>query len=81
MFGHRLEESTTLGSYAWLLTLGIVGVIKVGWLVLAIVIIALLIAGYLGVVTAALPIDVNVGRRVRPLGPQTVEVAAPSLHG
>lgn len=34
-------------------------------------------AGYLGLVTGALPLDVGVGRRARPLGPQTVDVAAP----
>ncbi|MFI0862707.1 SRPBCC family protein [Streptomyces smyrnaeus] len=34
-------------------------------------------AGYLGLVTAALPVDVGVGRRFRRLGPQTVEIAAP----
>jgi hypothetical protein len=33
--------------------------------------------GYLGLVTAALPIDLGVGRRVRPLGPLTVTIAAP----
>jgi hypothetical protein len=34
-------------------------------------------AGYLGLVTGALPVDVGVGRRRRPLGSQTVDVAAP----
>ncbi|PCG85376.1 hypothetical protein CIB93_14515 [Streptomyces sp. WZ.A104] len=34
-------------------------------------------AGYLGLVTGALPLDVGVGRRKRPLGPQTVDIAAP----
>lgn len=34
-------------------------------------------AGYLGLVTGALPLDVGVGRRSRPLGPQTVDIAAP----
>ncbi|MEV6329355.1 SRPBCC family protein [Streptomyces sp. NPDC051909] len=34
-------------------------------------------AGYLGLVTGAVPLDVGVGRRTRPLGPQTVDVAAP----
>ncbi|MET9969499.1 SRPBCC family protein [Streptomyces sp. NPDC006356] len=34
-------------------------------------------AGYLGLVTGALPLDVGVGRRRRPLGPQTVDIAAP----
>ncbi|MDO0939034.1 SRPBCC family protein [Streptomyces sp. DG2A-72] len=34
-------------------------------------------AGYLGLVTGALPLDLGVGRRTRPLGPQTVDIAAP----
>lgn len=34
-------------------------------------------AGYLGLVTGVCPVDLGVGRRVRPLGPQTVELAAP----
>ncbi|MFP1630050.1 SRPBCC family protein [Streptomyces sp. 5K101] len=34
-------------------------------------------AGYLGLVTGAVPLDVGVGRRTRPLGPQTMDVAAP----
>lgn len=34
-------------------------------------------AGYLGLVTAALPLDLGVGRRTRPLGPLTVGIAAP----
>jgi len=34
-------------------------------------------AGYLGLVTGALPLDVGVGRRTRPLGPQSVDIAAP----
>lgn len=34
-------------------------------------------AGYLGLVTGALPLDVGVGRRSRPLGPQTSDIAAP----
>ena len=33
-------------------------------------------AGYLGVVTGAVPIDLNIGRRVRSLGPLAVEVRA-----
>src|SRR5215470_5405683 len=33
--------------------------------------------GYLGLVTGALGLDLGVGRRTRPLGPQTVEIAAP----
>ncbi|MCX4822824.1 hypothetical protein OG883_23585 [Streptomyces sp. NBC_01142] len=35
------------------------------------------VAGYLGLVTGALPLDVGVGRRTRPLGPQTVGIQAP----
>jgi len=34
-------------------------------------------AGYLGLVTGALPLDVGVGRRTHPLGPQTVGIQAP----
>jgi hypothetical protein len=34
-------------------------------------------AGYVGLVTGACPIDLGIGRRVRPLGPQLVEMAAP----
>ncbi|KOV54671.1 hypothetical protein ADL00_29370 [Streptomyces sp. AS58] len=34
-------------------------------------------AGYLGLVTGALALDIGLGRRTRPLGPQTVEIAAP----
>lgn len=34
-------------------------------------------AGYLGLVTGRLTLDLGVGRRVRPLGPLEVEVAAP----
>ncbi|MGW7363534.1 SRPBCC family protein [Streptomyces sp. NPDC054841] len=33
--------------------------------------------GYAGLISGALPIDLGVGRRVRPLGPQTVDIAAP----
>jgi hypothetical protein len=33
--------------------------------------------GYVGLVTGACPLDVGVGRRVRPLGPQLVDMAAP----
>ncbi|MCF6521633.1 SRPBCC family protein [Streptomyces sp. JJ36] len=31
---------------------------------------------YLGLVTGAVPVDIGVGRRTRPLGPQTLDVAA-----
>jgi hypothetical protein len=34
-------------------------------------------AGYVGLVTGAFSVDLGVGRRVRPLGPQLVEMAAP----
>jgi hypothetical protein len=34
-------------------------------------------AGYLGLVTAAVPIDLGVGRRLRPLGPSTILIRAP----
>jgi len=33
-------------------------------------------AGFLGVVTGALPVDVGIGRRTRPLGPQVVDIQA-----
>ncbi|MFR0358543.1 SRPBCC family protein [Streptomyces sediminimaris] len=35
-----------------------------------------LAAGYLGLVTGALPVDLGVGRRTRPLGPRSVDIAA-----
>jgi hypothetical protein len=35
------------------------------------------IGAYLGLVTAAVPVDLGIGRRIRPLGPMTVRVAAP----
>jgi Polyketide cyclase / dehydrase and lipid transport len=34
-------------------------------------------AGYLGLVTGAVPLDLGVGRRSRPLRPQQVDIAAP----
>lgn len=34
-------------------------------------------AGYLGLVSGALTVDLGVGRRTRPLGPLSIEVAAP----
>ena len=34
-------------------------------------------AGYVGLVAGACPLDLGVGRRVRPLGPQVVEMTAP----
>lgn len=36
-----------------------------------------LAAAYLGLVTGAVPVDTGVGRRTRPLGPQSIDVAAP----
>lgn len=36
------------------------------------------VAGYLGLVTGAMPLDVGVGRRTRPLGPQAVCIKAPA---
>jgi len=33
--------------------------------------------GYLGLVTGAVPVDIGIGRRLRPLGPVTVDIAAP----
>jgi hypothetical protein len=38
---------------------------------------AVAVAGYVGLVTGACPVDLGVGRRTRPLGPQRVEMAAP----
>ncbi|MEG3630935.1 SRPBCC family protein [Streptomyces poriticola] len=35
------------------------------------------VAGYLGLVTGVLPVDLGLGRRTRPLGPQSVDIAAP----
>jgi hypothetical protein len=32
---------------------------------------------YVGLVTGACPLDLGIGRRIRPLGPQVVEIAAP----
>src|SRR5919106_6327301 len=34
-------------------------------------------AGYVGLVTGACPVDLGIGRRIRPLGPQLVDMAAP----
>jgi hypothetical protein len=34
-------------------------------------------AGYLGLVTAAIPIDLGIGRRLRPLGPRSIMIGAP----
>jgi hypothetical protein len=34
-------------------------------------------AAYIGLVTAAVPIDLGIGRRVRPLGPLRIQIGAP----
>jgi hypothetical protein len=34
-------------------------------------------AGYVGLITGACPLDLGIGRRIRPLGPQLVDMAAP----
>jgi hypothetical protein len=34
-------------------------------------------AGYVGLVTGVCPLDLGIGRRIRPLGPQLVDMAAP----
>ncbi len=33
--------------------------------------------GYLGLVTGAVPLDLGLGRRIRPLGPFGIDIAAP----
>ncbi|WP_328769824.1 SRPBCC family protein [Streptomyces sp. NBC_00286] len=38
---------------------------------------AVVAGGYAGLVSGALPLDMGVGRCIRPLGPQTLHVAAP----
>ncbi|MGP4050437.1 SRPBCC family protein [Streptomyces sp. 2A115] len=38
---------------------------------------AVAVGGYAGLVSGALPVDLGVGRRVRPLGPQILDIAAP----
>ena len=35
------------------------------------------VGGYLGLVSGAVPVDLGVGRRTRPLGPVAVEISAP----
>src|SRR5262245_22781092 len=50
-----------------------------GWLLVAAVVVAtavVAVLGYLGLVSGALTLDIGLGRRVRPLGPQAVQVAA-----
>jgi hypothetical protein len=46
------------------------------WLLAGAGLLSLATGGYLGLVTGAVPIDVGVGRRIRPLRPQIVEMAA-----
>jgi hypothetical protein len=51
-----------------------------GWLALGavlVVVVAALVAGYRALVAGALTLDTGRGRRVRPLGPQTVHIAGP----
>jgi hypothetical protein len=50
---------------------------RLSWLLAGAGLLSLAGGGYLGLVTGAVPIDVGVGRRLRPLGPQVVEMAAP----
>jgi Polyketide cyclase / dehydrase and lipid transport len=52
-----------------------VGVI--GWLGRAVVMGATAVAGYAGLVTGAISVDLRVGRRSRPLGPLSVGIDAP----
>jgi hypothetical protein len=47
------------------------------WIVLAAALGAVAVSGYLLTVTGALTLDVGVGRRLRPLGPRTLSIAAP----
>lgn len=48
------------------------------WVIVGlIVVLVLVVLAYVGVVTGAVPVDLGVGRRVRRLGPQTVEIEAP----
>jgi hypothetical protein len=51
--------------------------IRGSWLLAGAGVTVLAGAGYLGLVTGAVPIDIGIGRRIRPLGPQVVEIAAP----
>lgn len=47
------------------------------WLIAgAIVVVMLALLAYVGTVTGAVPVDIGIGRRIRPLGPQVVEIAA-----
>jgi hypothetical protein len=47
------------------------------WLVVLVLVLGLAAGLYLGLVTGAAPVDVGIGRRVRPLGPQVVQISAP----
>jgi hypothetical protein len=48
-----------------------------GWALLVAAAVAAAVLGYLGVITGTLHLDLGIGRRTRPLGPQTVDIAAP----
>jgi hypothetical protein len=47
------------------------------WLIVLALLLLLAAALYVGVVTGAVPIDLGIGRRLKPLGPQVVEISAP----
>ena len=49
------------------------------WLIAggALLLLAAAAAAYVGLVTGSLPADLGIGRRVRPLGPEAVDIAAP----
>jgi hypothetical protein len=51
---------------------------SIGWLLAASTLAAgATAAAYVGLVAGACPLDLRIGRRERPLGPQHLEVAAP----
>lgn len=54
-----------------------VGLLRAGWPVAAMGAAAAGVVGYLGLVTGRLTLDLGIGRRVRPLGPQVLDIAAP----
>jgi hypothetical protein len=47
------------------------------WLIVLALLIVLAAALYVGLVTGAAPVDLGIGRRLRPLGPQVVTISAP----
>lgn len=47
------------------------------WSIVGLIVLGLVVLAYVGVVTGAVPFDIGIGRRTRPLGPQIVEIAAP----